>query len=538
MNRARLSHLLTVSGYLLACVVTRCKYLSSYLHEGAIYFSDPDCYTRLYRVKRLLAEGCWFQAWHPFENYPVGLQTHTTAPLDWLLGGLTLLCRPFTDHALDWAGLLIGPVLAAVTGLILLKLARDFRPRWAKWPLLLTYLFSPLLIWSTSVARPDHQNLIVSLLILGLALEFSRWEQPRRQLWAGVVWGLALWTSCLEPLLFLAVVLAVNLLWRRRESWRFVLTIVLIVSGSLLLEGFRWDAYQRLTDPLTVNWLGTIGELRSLLNLELGGGQDRWAYVVQVGVDLVFRYGLAVYLLPLILALTWRRRWWREPTLMLLLLAAALAFALYLAQQRWGYCFAAAGMFALFASLPERLQLRYKIILLSLHFFPLLCLHVEELEQLAAPTSPPPLAAAREAGMLIKRSGVSGGILAPWWLSPALLYYSDQPIVASSAHEAIDGIADSARFYTTRDFRAAYAILDRRQVAWVVVYRPEWLYRNSVQILTGQPVAAIPFPDQDRSRVVLRRLFAGLAVPRPFTIAYASPQLLLYRYEPAAPDEK
>ncbi|MDR1192124.1 MAG: hypothetical protein LBK60_10780 [Verrucomicrobiales bacterium] len=518
--------------YALACFASRFKYWTSYWHDGVIYFSDPDCYTRLYRVKRLLAEGRLFQAWHPFENFPAGCQVHTTAPLDWLLAALTVLLRPFTNSALDWAGALGGPLLAALTGGGLYYLARDFKPRWAKWPLLLTYLFSPMLIWSTSVARPDHQNLIVSLLILAFALEFSRWEQPRRHWCAGVVWGLALWVSFLEPLCFLAVIVGVNLLWRRREDWRCYATILVIVSAATLLEGFRWEAYRQLAAPLTANWLATIGELRSILNVDFTGQRS----VVKMGIDLVFRYGLAIYLLPFILLMTRRRRWWRDPALMAGLLATVLALALYLTQQRWGYCFAAAGMFALFACLPDTLKLRWKILILSLHFFPMLCLHVEELQKLAEHQTPPLTVTLREAALHIKHAGTDGAILAPWWLSPALLYYSDRPIVASSSHESIAGITDSARFYTARDFHAAYDLLNRRQVAWVIAYRPELLYRNSMQILTGAPVQSIPFADADRSRVILRRLFENHAVPRQFTPAYLSPDFILYRYRPRHPE--
>ena len=527
-------HFPAVSGvlFVIASFISRCKYLPSYLHDGVVYFADPDCYTRLYRVKRLLSEHLFFQAWHPFENFPVGIQVHTTAPLDWLLALLAIICQPFTTNPVDWAGILIGPLLAAFTAAVLLYLVKDLKPRWAKWPLLLTYLLSPMLIWSTSIARPDHQNLIVSALIIALALEFSRWQKPERHLWAGIVWGIALWTSFLEPLFFLSIVLAVNLIWRKREDWRFYLPIIAIVLVSTLFEGLRWDAYRKLADPLTVNWLGTIGELRSILDVDFTGKHNGTAYLVKVCIDLFFRFGMAIYFLPLILLCVRRQKWWRDPALMIILLSTTLAFALYLTQQRWSYFFAATGMFALFVFLPEVLKLRYKILILTLLFAPIACLHMEELTVLCQQKRQPLTVSVREAALQIKAGGANGGILAPWWMSPALLYYSGQPIVASSSHESIDGIIDSARFYTTRDFLEAYAILDRRQVAWVAVYRPELLYRNSEQILTGKPFQQIPFPDSDLSRVVLRRLYEGIAIPPQFTVSYASPEFILYHYNP------
>ena len=42
--------------------------------------------------------------------------------------------------------------------------------------------------------------------------------------------------------------------------------------------------------------------------------------------------------------------------------------------------------------------------------------------------------------------------LAPWWLSPSIAYWSGQPGVAGSSHEALEGIADSARFFMATDF--------------------------------------------------------------------------------------
>ena len=48
-----------------------------------------------------------------------------------------------------------------------------------------------------------------------------------------------------------------------------------------------------------------------------------------------------------------------------------------------------------------------------------------------------------------------GGILAPWWLSPGLLYFSGQPIVSGSSHCGISGIAASARVL-------CHDVLDRR----------------------------------------------------------------------------
>jgi hypothetical protein len=85
------------------------------------------------------------------------------------------------------------------------------------------------------------------------------------------------------------------------------------------------------------------------------------------------------------------------------------------------------------------------------------------------------------------QSGEVLPILAPWWLSPSLSYWSGQPAVAGSSHEAIAGIVDSARFYATEDAAEARAIVERHNVRLVLAYDSERTARNSSEIL-GRPV--------------------------------------------------
>ncbi len=508
--------------FAIAAFLSRFKYIKSNLLDGLVYFADPDCYTRLYRVKRVLLEHAWFQPWHSFENYPYGIPVHTTALLDWLLALLALVFKslPATSaDALDWAGFYIGPLLAAWTAVALYYLTLDFKPAWARLPLLWTYILSPMLIWSTASARPDHQCLIVSLLILAFALELKRWEKPEFHLWAGLVWGLALWTSLFEPLLFLMLLLAVNLCLRRGEDRRFWIPLLAVAGTTLLLEGIRWQAYLGMAEPLAKNWMTTIGELQSE-NLTWTPGYGFGFY----------KYGFAIFLLPLLLLVFRKQKSWRQPAVLFLLLSTALSFALAMLQVRWGYFFAAASMFSVFLLLPDNLKNGWKwslaVFFLLIHFAPMLDWNISELEDAARPSD---MVEIRKAASQIKTTGHS--ILAPWWFSPALLYYSGAPIVASSSHESIDGIADSARFFTTRSFLEAEAILNKRKAGWVLLYLPERLYRNSQQILTGKKFTEIESPEHERLRIVSVRLFEYIAVPASFRLAYASRNFLLYHYE-------
>jgi len=73
--------------------------------------------------------------------------------------------------------------------------------------------------------------------------------------------------------------------------------------------------------------------------------------------------------------------------------------------------------------------------------------------------------------------------LAPWWLSPAIAYWSGQPGVAGSSHESLTGIADTAEFYLAENPTVAEQILAKRRVAWVVGYDADRVIQNSAAIL-------------------------------------------------------
>jgi hypothetical protein len=76
--------------------------------------------------------------------------------------------------------------------------------------------------------------------------------------------------------------------------------------------------------------------------------------------------------------------------------------------------------------------------------------------------------------------------LAPWWLSPAIAYWSGQPGVAGSSHESLDGIAESARFFLAEDFQKAREIVENRKVNWVFAYDADRVAAISAVILGRQ----------------------------------------------------
>src|SRR6202011_1694028 len=100
---------------------------------GKIYFTDADCYARMSRVRLCAEHPGLIVRHHDFENFPAGTTPHTTAPLDYLVVTLSILLKPFANHAIDLAGALISPLLALIGGWFLWWWSRrmTFRFRWA-----------------------------------------------------------------------------------------------------------------------------------------------------------------------------------------------------------------------------------------------------------------------------------------------------------------------------------------------------------------------------------------------------------------------
>src|SRR5205807_7830645 len=65
-------------------------------------------------------------------------------------------------------------------------------------------------------------------------------------------------------------------------------------------------------------------------------------------------------------------------------------------------------------------------------------------------------------------SQIDGAFIAPWWLSPALSYWSRQAGVVGSSHESIEGIVETAKFFETQNAEEAIQIIGRQNVRCVV----------------------------------------------------------------------
>ncbi|HEY4283338.1 MAG TPA: hypothetical protein VGM62_09750 [Chthoniobacterales bacterium] len=479
--------ILVLSALILA---TRCANYPDVFIGDHIYFTDADCYARMTRVRLCAQHPGLILRHHIFENYPQGTTPHTTAPLDYAILFFSYLLRPFSSRPIDMAGALISPVFAIVAGAFLCFWARRMKLAY-RWAMLLLFALSPILVHGTELGRPDHQSLAILLVLVGLCADVVALEsaEARWSIVSGSAWGLAIWVTAYEPLILLGLSTVAGLAFLRNpqtEAKSASLTVAIadvfrsgrtkwIVCGAILLcalliERRMLSVSMFVRDPIFRNWSRTIGELGSISFLN-----PIWLKWL----------GWLIAAAPFLVLLSMRTRFNRMPVTILFLLV--ITFGLTMWQARWGYFLALLFVLALPAllkSVPSRL-VAWLLFVISL--WPILQDWDEKLwpnEFTGARQDERRHEAVELHEMSISLiSAQRQPFLAPWWLSPAITYWSGQPGVAGSSHESISGIADSARFFLAQDPSEALDILRRRGVEWVIAYDAGRVQQTSSAIL-------------------------------------------------------
>jgi len=483
--------------------------------DGRIYFADADCYSRMTRVERFMEEPFRRIAHHDFENYPEGTDPHTTSPLDALIAGLAWVLAPFSAQARDVAGAWISPLLGLATVAFLGVWSLRQRLRFGSAMLLLVAV-SPMLVQAFKLGRPDHQSLTLLLIAAGLAMEFSLWDRatPRRAVLWGVAWGAAFWVTLYEPVVLFAFLLIVRLAVLRGRAitreWGIGWLCFLGVFGfGILADGWRIGPQAPLVVEYFPRWSRLIGELQHL---------------PPFSPELVGWIGWLLPVLPILLVIHAART--RQPVAIGWLLLLGLTYGLTLWQLRWGSFFALVAAMAMpwgLAAIPSRAA---AWVAFALSLFPV----ARQWDGMLYPGSEA-AAAKREriadavllrqaAGALV--SAETTPVLAPWWLSPPLTYWSGQPCVAGSSHQSLPGIVESARFYLGEDDAGARAILDRRRVKYVVAYEPDRVLGTSATLLRS------PIPPG----ALGQRLYASPRLAPPFLLlVYSNPYFKIYEVQ-------
>src|SRR5439155_13494309 len=129
--------------------------------------------------------------------------------LDYLILGLSILLRPFSEHAIDLSGAVISPLLALIGSCFLWSWSGRMKLRY-RWALLVLYAISPILVHGTALGRPDHQSLLILLIAAAICAEWTS-RVTASAAWSGLsgaAWGLAIWVSAYEPLVLFVVILS------------------------------------------------------------------------------------------------------------------------------------------------------------------------------------------------------------------------------------------------------------------------------------------------------------------------------------------
>jgi hypothetical protein len=481
---------------------------------------EADCYSQMARVQRILQGRGLIQNHFTVENWPEGLVPSTTAPFDYCILLLYAPLKLLTAHPLDWAGALVSPFLwIALAVFWMVFRSREFT-RTGRALFLLGSAALPGFIWATACGRPRHQSLILVLMTLGLVAEYERWNfaaVPRKawSLLAGLAWGLACWTSLFEPVLAVVVLVLFNLAVRRRESLVFGISFGAVMLVALLLEGVHiYVPPPEYRDELK-NWLETISEVRPL---------DFATFMQQMTAGLL--------LLPFAAWPLWSRESGSRTDRFLILLSA-LFIVLTVAQRRWIY-YASLGELLLIVRFFQMAPRHWtRLVLLAIF---LIGLVEADRRTLAEAKQAPPNQPSLQLLQVSNAIDSPGGVLAPWWLSPGLLYFSGQPIVTGSSHCGISGIVAGAQFYAATSWIDAERILRARRVRWVVVSDDpnyEFPLLNISRRILGLPV----YTDDDAQAAdqsIAQILIADRFVPTWLQLRAVTSQLKLYEYTPNA----
>ena len=488
-----LRNVLWMTFFFALTIATRCAdYREIFVPKAGggwdIFFKqgEGDCYSRMTRVREVLEHGGIVHH-HAWENFPKGTWPHTTLLMDYLIAGIALLLKPFMADYVDVAGAVVSPLLGVLTTGFLALWARELNQQYRRL-MLLTVALSPILVHGTELGRPRHQSLQIFLLAVGIGAELIMARKPRVS-WgivSGIAWGLALWVSLYEPLVLLVVIYVTKVIFYRpnlfvkERLWGLgvfacILGVAYLLEGQYMVKSFVTVAHDPTMKLYFEKWAGTIGEMTGM-NVT---GMNMFS-------ELLFRWvGFGLLFSPLLLIA--RLRDTKRSVLLLSLLVTT--FALTMMEERWGYFFAL--VFAM--SLPWQLSLFRRKWLVWTLFLLSLWPVAEQWDYWLFDVNYQDVNTAklndqrrlRQAAEFIKEKA-PGGIMAPWWWSPQLVYWSGQPAVAGSSHESLAGIVDTARFFSTTDPKEAEAVCTERQVETVVTGNPGNIVDQSAQLL-GHP---------------------------------------------------
>ena len=482
-------------------------------HSPRPWAVEADCYSQLARVQRILHGQGLIQNHFTVENWPEGLTPSTTATFDYAILALYVPCTLFTKYPLDWAGALISPVLWLGVCLFWIFFRSRAFTRAGRATLIVAISLIPPLIWATAFGRPRHQSLIVALLAVAFTLEYERWENGARKglhIAAGIVWGLACWTSLYEPLFAIIALVVFNLIARRKENAAFAISFGAVMLLALLLEGVHVFIPPPEYRAVLERWLQFIVEMRGMNTFEMA-------------------MGLPVSMILIVIAcwMGMTRKGNKVDILLIVLTVLLSLFALF--QKRW-LNYACLTEIFLLARFFQTTPLHWSRLLLGAIF--LVDVGHANFLKLKDGRGLPPNQPSAEMAQLTRSIDAPGGIMAPWWISPGLLYFSGQPIVSGSSHCGISGIQASAQFFASTSWVEAEKILRDRKVRWIVVWdERKYVYPllDSSQEILAEPISSDENKG-DADATVAQVLVTDHQIPTDLQLRAVTDHLKLYEF--------
>ncbi len=491
-------------------VAARCYPWDTVFSEGTVLYADGDCYARMTRARMVIAGGMQPVRAHDFENWPEGTRPHTTAPLDYAIVALAALIdapvggSDWEPGGLAYAGAWVAP-LAGLLGLIGLAVVW---PGHVRGRLLVVALaaVSPPVVWANVLGRPDHQAFLVPLLSIGAVIWVRLIYEERGAGWwaviTGLVWGVALWISLFEPTFFLLLGV---IGWALRAGRRVRLGAVVCFFAGMAVPLATWLLLEDVnislpgSDPAFARWALLIPELGHPGLREVAGWTG-WASILALG-GLFLRglqrgdhhasksslgktpawhwFSLMVLVLLLGLAL-WQRRW-APYTAMAIILFLTVGLRAIADVVRWH-------IIAVWARIPVAVIFGVALV------WPLLeawdhTLYSKEAERRRT-EQVEEARYLRAVGKWLKEAPAGDsqeGVLAPYWLAPALTWWSGLPNVGGVSHQSLPGIMATATFFAETDWQRAMPLLRERRVRWLVADTVETMESTSA-ILLGRAV--------------------------------------------------
>ncbi|MGC1481373.1 MAG: hypothetical protein WA771_12760 [Chthoniobacterales bacterium] len=485
---------------------------------GDIYFVDADCYSRMTRVQQVISQPFRRIAQHNFENFPTGTSPHTTAPFDLVIAGLAASITPFATNAIDLAGAWVSPVIAlTLLTFLWCWMGRERIP--FRFATLFLIAISPPVVQAFKLGRPDHQSLTLALVTAGFVAEIMLRQRPSRP-WIiawGLLWGCALWVTLYEPLILLGIVLVSRFLSpQTTSSSRRGMTVAALIAAAAFLAGVLFDGWRIGPPPPEVGeyfprWSTLLGELNSVPPFS-GAWLTWFGYLLPAIIPLAIWTSLQSHESKSALI---------EQSILLISLTVA-TYGLTIWQVRWSPFFiipAALLLPAALSAIPSRVAAS---VIYALSLWPL----ASDWDARLFPdqTQRSALAEQRTENVLLRqtssalRSDTITPVLAPWWLCPAIAYWSGQPCVGGSSHQSLPGIVDTSRFYLARTLVEADEIITKREVKAVVAYEPDRLISTSATLLDRPP----------SSNVLATSIYRNPRALPGFTQTYANPYFRLF----------